>query len=93
MYNVALFLARPQSSSYHMRQRKNCAQGRGAGDDYPSHLAFPFSVPISPCALLVRCMKTTGDESAQRTMKTRAAQGLSTVMRNFKTTLVPQFIL
>ena len=30
---------------------------------YPSHLPLPFSVPISPCALLVRCMKTTGDES------------------------------
>ena len=26
--------------------------------------AIPFSVPISPCAILARCMKTTGDESA-----------------------------
>ena len=31
---------------------------------YPSHLALPLSVPISPCVLLARCMKTTGDESA-----------------------------
>ena len=54
-------LTRPQSSSYNTRQRKSCARGRGAGDD---HLALPFSVPISPCVLLARCMKTTGDESA-----------------------------
>ena len=45
-------LTRPQSSSYNTRQRKS------------SHLALPFSVPISPCAR--RCMKTTGDESAFR---------------------------
>ena len=61
-------LTRPQSSSYNTRQRKSCARGRGAGDDgddgfLPSRLALPFSVPISPCALRARCMKTTGDDS------------------------------
>ena len=35
-------LTRPQSSSYNTRQRKSCARGREAGDD--------FSLPISPCA-------------------------------------------
>ena len=56
---VLVKLTRPQSSSYNTRQRKSCARGRGAGD-----ATLPFSVPISPCALLARCMKTTGDESA-----------------------------
>ena len=30
---------------------------------YPSHLTLPFSVPVSPCALLACCMKMTRDES------------------------------
>ena len=32
---------------------------------YLSHLVLSFSVPISPCALLACCMKTTGDESGK----------------------------
>ena len=63
-------LTRPQSSSYNTRQRKGCARGRGAGDDGKGEekksfaFSLPFSPsPISPCALLARCMKTTGDES------------------------------
>ena len=45
---------------------------------YPSHLALPLSVPISPCVLLARCMKTmktTGDESAAIARNERSAGG------------------